>query len=193
MTETAGEPEEQSLPHLNNKKGWSSDLLWTLVGLGLLIGSAFIKFDVPGTSIPISGQSLAVFLVAWFLGCPRGPVCVLIYLLLGFAGAPVFAGGEGGLEKLTGGKGGFLIGFLVCATLISCLKYKWSSVNTTTRAAVIFAVATVLLLVIGNARLAQLYGFEKALEYGFWPFWPGAIIKWLIAISVVYAMKRVSG
>ena len=42
---------------------------------------------------------------------------------------------------------------------------------------IVMAIGTALILICGIAQLTYLYGLEKALEYGFWPFWPGALVK----------------
>jgi biotin transporter BioY len=47
-------------------------------------------------------------------------------------------------------------------------------------------IGTALILVCGLAQLTYLYGLDKALEYGFWPFWPGAIMKIILGAVIVY-------
>ncbi len=49
--------------------------------------------------------------------------------------------------------------------------------------------ATILLLVIGNAHLCYLYGVEKGLEYGLYPFWKGALIKALVGAAIIVLLK----
>lgn len=65
--------------------------------------------------VPISLTNLVIWFGACLLGAKLGTVSVLVYLLLGAAGLPVFSGYGAGLAKLAGPTGGFLIGFLVMA------------------------------------------------------------------------------
>ena len=162
-----------------------------IAGVLVLVASASLSFDVPGTDIPISAQSLAVFLVAYLLGWPAGTGTVFLYLLLGGIGLPVFADGKSGWQTFTGGSGGFLVGFLLSAGWISWWK-RYADSHSFVQLLGIFTSATVLLLAIGNGYLAHLYGWEKGLQYGFWPFWPGALIKILLAAILVGICRGIS-
>ena len=72
-------------------------------------------FSIPIGPVPVSLGTFAVSLCAMILGGPLGAVSVLVYLLLGAAGLPVFTGFQGGLAKLAGPTGGYLAGFLLHA------------------------------------------------------------------------------
>ena len=65
------------------------------------------------TVVPFTLQTFAVFCALELLGGARGTVAVAVYLLLGAAGVPVFAGFTGGLGILLGSTGGYLLGFLL--------------------------------------------------------------------------------
>lgn len=71
--------------------------------------------SVPIGAVPISLTNLVICLAAWLLGARLGTFSVLAYLLLGAAGLPVFSGYGGGLGKLAGPTGGYLVGFLLTA------------------------------------------------------------------------------
>ncbi len=162
-------------------------ILRIAVGIVFLILSASITLDVPGTSIPVSAQSLVVFLVAYLLGWPKGILAIIAYLVLGGLGLPVFADGNSGWPTFSGGSGGFLIGFALSGSFLSWFAEKKYNQWTTNLLA--FTLATIILLFSGNFYLTYLYGFEKALQFGFWPFWPGAIIKIILSVLVVAAYK----
>lgn len=70
------------------------------------------------TAIPFTLQTLGVFLAVGMLGGRRGTAAVVVYLLLGAAGLPVFAGFTGGLGILFGYTGGYFLGFLFSALLM---------------------------------------------------------------------------
>ena len=73
--------------------------------------------SVPAT-VPFTLQTFGVFLAAAVLGGKRGTLAVLVYLALGMAGVPVFAGFQGGMGCLLGSTGGYLIGFLFLALVM---------------------------------------------------------------------------
>ena len=164
-----------------------------MVGLALIFISlgAMIAFDFPwkGGGIPITGQSLAVLVVGFVLGRKRGLLAIALYLILGLVGLPIFAKGASGIETLMGGSGGFLYGFLVGGYVCGALQengYGQSFVDSLTA----MTIGTAIILTCGIAQLSFLYGFEKALEYGFFPFWPGAIVKIILGAAIVYCIPK---
>ena len=148
------------------------------------LGAIFIEltaqltfdFSVSAVSIPITGQTLGVILVAYLCDKYFGILAVLLYLIFGGLGLPVFADGASGWEKFSSGSGGFLIGFLFAALLIYFLKFYWNQKKIGVIITLNF-LATAVILIFGIAWLTNLYGFSKALEYGLFPFWIGALIK----------------
>ena len=74
-----------------------------------------IAIPVPVSPVPLSPATFVVYLTAALLGPKRGCISVLIYLLLGGIGLPVFAGFSGGVGVLAGPTGGYVIGYVPCA------------------------------------------------------------------------------
>lgn len=70
------------------------------------------------TTVPFTLQTFGVFVTVGVLGGKRGSLSVLIYLLLGAIGIPVFAGFTGGMGIVLGSTGGYIIGFLLSALLM---------------------------------------------------------------------------
>ncbi len=83
-----------------------------LVGVG-----AFISIPLPFTPIPIGLQTLFVLLTGLVLGPLWGASAIVLYLLVGLLGLPVFAAGTGGPAHLAGPTGGYLLGFLPAAVV----------------------------------------------------------------------------
>ena len=160
-----------------------------LAGLGVLfiIFGAMIDVDVPWKdgAIPVTGQSLAVLVVAFVLGRKTGMLAIAVYLILGLLGLPIFANGASGIATLMGGSGGFLYGFLVGGYACGLLQEKGHE-RTYSTCLVAMAAGTALILICGIAQLTFLYGFEKALQYGLLPFWPGAIVKIILGAAIVH-------
>ncbi len=77
--------------------------------------------QIPSSPVPFTLQTFAVFLTVYVLGTKRAILSVLIYILLGAAGLPVFSGFRGGPGILFGATGGFIIGFLFMAPVIGLL------------------------------------------------------------------------
>lgn len=82
-----------------------------------------ISFMLP-FGIPLTLQTFAVALCGYTLGKRDGTVSILIYVLLGAVGVPVFAGFAGGFHKIIGMTGGFIVGFLPFAFLSGLGKEK---------------------------------------------------------------------
>jgi biotin transport system substrate-specific component len=70
------------------------------------------------TTVPFTLQTFGVFLAVGVLGGKRGSMAVLVYILLGAVGVPVFAGFAGGLGVLLGKTGGYIVGFIASALLM---------------------------------------------------------------------------
>ena len=94
------------------------ELCATALGAALMALCAWIS--VP-TEVPFTLQTFAVFLVTGLLGLKCGTLSVLVYLLLGAVGLPVFAGFKGGLGALMGVTGGYLLGFVFTALAVGLI------------------------------------------------------------------------
>lgn len=79
--------------------------------------------------IPFTLQTLAVALCGYILGAKKGALTVLVYVLLGAVGLPVFAGFGAGLPKLFGATGGFIFGFFAAAALCGAAKNSGAVIN----------------------------------------------------------------
>lgn len=82
---------------------------------------------VPVSPVPLSLATFAVYLAATLLGAKKGMFSILIYLLLGLAGLPVFSGFSGGAGVLLGPTGGYLIGYIPCGLLTGWLVERDAS------------------------------------------------------------------
>lgn len=99
-------------------------VLPSIIVTALLCGATAVgKIPVPGTPVPITLQTFVLMLAALTLGWQRAGTGVIMYLGLGAAGVPVFAGG-GSTLALIGPSGGFLIGFLPSVIVAAVLAGK---------------------------------------------------------------------
>ena len=106
------------------KKMAFASLFAALIAVG-----AYIKIPIPFSPVPITLQVFFIFLAGAMLGARWGTLSVIVYLLLGIVGLPVFSGGASGLGVLLGPTGGYLIGFVVAAFLVGTLCEKKGTSN----------------------------------------------------------------
>ena len=102
------------------------------IALGAVIIAVCSWISIP-TAVPFTMQTFAVFLILSVLGGKRGTIAIIVYVLLGAIGAPVFASFTSGIGILMGNTGGYIIGFILMGftyRLIIALfgkKYGWRS------------------------------------------------------------------
>lgn len=82
---------------------------------------------VPASPVPFSLALFAVYLAGILLGARRGAFSVLVYLLLGAVGLPVFSGFSGGAGVLLGPTGGYLMGYVLCAAAVGAITGRESA------------------------------------------------------------------
>ncbi len=97
------------------------DVTLVVAGALLIYLTALVSFPVPGSPVPITGQTFGVLLVGGALGFRRGLTGVGLYVLLGVVGLPFFAEGRGGLAVIWGATGGYLVGFAIAGALVGRL------------------------------------------------------------------------
>lgn len=99
--------------------------LFLVGGIGFITAMAQISIPVPGSPVPVTGQTLAVLLIGTTYGARLGVATFAAYLLAGIAGAPVFApsatAANHGIARLTSATGGYLVGMLVASLLLGYL------------------------------------------------------------------------
>lgn len=158
------------------------------IALGALIVALAAQFSVPVpfSPVPMTLQPLAVLAVGGVLGAAGGVSALVLYLVLGCLGLPVFAGGASGPIHLLGPTGGYLLAFPVAAGVTGALvSNKMSSVL---RVLLACALGMVVIHVGGVAQLALL-GRDPALAFrvGFLPFLTGDLLKVGLAAAVILA------
>jgi biotin transport system substrate-specific component len=92
-----------------------------VIGAVLIYLTARIAFPVPGSPVPVTGQTFGVLLVGGALGFRRGLSSVGLYVLIGLIGLPWYAEGKGGVGVILGTSGGYLIGFILAGAAVGRL------------------------------------------------------------------------
>lgn len=98
-----------------------TEALFVVGGIGFISLLAQISLPVPGSPVPVTGQTLGVLLIGTTYGARLGFITFASYLLAGIAGAPIFAGSSHGIEKIVGATGGYLVGMLIASLLLGYL------------------------------------------------------------------------
>lgn len=147
--------------------------------------------SIPIGPIPISLLTLAIYLAAFVLGPKECTISVLIYILLGAAGLPVFSGAAGGLAKLSGPTGGYIVGYLFLAFICSMFVKK-SNANIII-SVVGMIVATAVLYAFGTAwfMIEMKTDLVSSLTMCVFPFIPGDFAK-IVAATLIGKALRVA-
>ncbi|MFS8038304.1 biotin transporter BioY [Xanthobacter sp. AM11] len=167
---------------------WAGAVL--VVGVALLAWSA--QLSIPVEPVPITLQSYVLISLAALLGWQLGGLAVVAYVAIGLMGLPVFSGGRSGVAMLTGTSGGFIAGFIVTALLVGWLEENRARARTLPLLGTL-ALGHLVLLMMGAGWLATLRGASFALEQGFLPFLPGAVLKTIFALATIIAVERLAG
>jgi biotin transport system substrate-specific component len=169
----------------------AKDLL--LVAAGIAVVAALAQVEVPMWPVPITGQTLGVMLVAATLGLRRGVAAMAGYLVLGVAGAPIFATFTGGIAAVGKPSFGFIIGFVATAAVVGWLaERRWD--RRPLLAIALFGGASLIPFAFGIPYMAAVLAamgtpvdLAGALGLGFLPFIVGGIVKWAIAAATMPA------
>ncbi|SFC88878.1 biotin transporter BioY [Ruminococcus albus] len=147
------------------------------------------------TAVPFTLQTFAVFCAVSMLGGKRGFFAVLVYILLGAVGIPVFSGFKGGAGVLLGATGGYIIGFIVIPAL--CLLTEKLFGKKLIAEILSMIVGLALCYAFGTAWFIKVYTDTKgdmtlanALKFCVLPFILWDMLKLAVAISLSAAVKN---
>ena len=142
-------------------------------------------------AVPFTLQTFGVFIAVGVLGGKRGSLSVLVFILLGAIGIPVFANFSGGIGVLAGPTGGYIIGFLFSALLMWAMeklpgkKSVMQIVSMIAGLIVCYAFGTVWFVIV-YGRMNGPIGFTAAVASCVVPF----IIPDIIKIALAYVLSR---
>lgn len=154
---------------------------YIMSAFGAAIIAVLAQVTIPIPLVPITGQTLAIGLIVTILGTKYGTLSVLIYILLGAIGLPVFANFSGGLGILVGPTGGYIVGFVVQAYIMG--KYLEMFGFTYFQAIVSNLIGMVITLAFGTVWLKVVanMSWTSAFLAGTAPFIVVGILKAVIA------------
>ncbi len=155
----------------------------------LIAAGAYIA--IPVGPVPIVLQNLFIYLAGLLLGPRWGSAAVGVYLLAGFCGLPVFAGGTGGIGRLAGPTGGYLVGFLPAVWAVGAVSRLGRGRVIHDVVGMILGTAIIYLLGVGWLMVITGLAPAKALAAGMLPFLPGDAAKIAAAAVIARAVRPV--
>jgi biotin transport system substrate-specific component len=181
---------------------WQRHLLMVVIGALLIVAGARISFYLPGNPfVPVTLQTFGVLFGGALLGFRRGLASVVLYMLLGVIGLPVFALNaqtgqyESGLDTIfnisggaltLGATGGYLIGFLIAAGLVGRLaELGWDRHIGGSIGAMVLGNGVIYLIGVPWLMAATGQSFGWALDFGLWPFLVGDALKLIVAAGLL--------
>ena len=158
------------------------DLTLVVAGAAFTGLAAQIALPIPGSPVPLTGQTFAALLVGASLGWQRGATSMLLYLIAGVAGVPWFQGGSSGVPVSLG----YVVGFVFAGALVGALASRGGD-RTPLRVVGTMALGNLVIYAIGVPWLMAMtgMGLSKALAVGVLPFLVGDAVKIALAAGML--------
>ncbi|MFE4331658.1 biotin transporter BioY [Streptomyces sp. NPDC056831] len=170
---------------------YAVDTALVLGGAALTGIAAQIAVPIPGSPVPVTGQTFAALLVGTALGARRGFLSLAVYALVGMAGVPWFAGGSSGAG---GASFGYVLGMLLAATVVGGLARRGGD-RSVLRTAGTMVVGSAVTYAVGVPYLALATGMSAsaAIAAGLVPFLLGDALKAALAMGALPAAWKLIG
>jgi biotin transport system substrate-specific component len=161
------------------------DIALVTAGAAITGLAAQVVLPVPGSPVPMTGQTFAALLVGTALGWQRGGASMLLYLFAGAAGVPWFNNGTSGMF---GASAGYIVGFVFAAALVGALAGRGTD-RTPVRTAGTMVLGNLVIYAVGLPWLMASAGFDlgTGLEKGVVPFLIGDTMKIVLAAGLLPA------
>ena len=169
-----------------------SNAVLVVSGVLGLAALAQIAIPVPGSPVPVTGQTLGVLILGTTYGSTLGVTTFAMYILAGIAGAPVFANSGHGLDRIVGATGGYLFGMLVATFVLGQLaRFRLDQKFSTALPSML--IGTVITFSFGLIWLYQYTGqsWSWTVNAGLTPFIVGEVLKIAIAGTSLPAIWRI--
>ncbi|MFJ7626182.1 biotin transporter BioY [Streptomyces sp. NPDC097595] len=170
---------------------YAVDTALVLGGAALTGIAAQIAVPVPGSPVPVTGQTFAALLVGTALGARRGFLSLAVYALIGMAGMPWFANGTSGPG---GASFGYVLGMLLAATVVGGLARRGGD-RSVLRTAGTMVLGSAIIYAVGVPYLALSTGMSAsaAIAAGLTPFLLGDALKAALAMGALPASWKLLG
>ncbi|MFD8324641.1 biotin transporter BioY [Streptomyces lydicus] len=188
--ERMGEVLADLLPAASASRARVRDAALVVGGAALTGLAAQIAVPVPGSPVPVTGQTFAALLVGASLGAGRGLLSLALYALAGLAGLPWFAGATSG----AGATFGYIVGMLLAAGLVGALARRGGD-RGVLRTAATMAAGTAVIYGVGVPYLAlsMHMSLGQAAAVGLVPFLIGDALKAALAMGALPTAWKLAG
>ena len=167
------------------------DLTLTALFTALMAVCSWISIP---TAIPFTLQTFGVFVTAGLLGGRRGTLTIVIYLLLGAVGLPVFSGFTGGIGHMLGPTGGYIIGFIFTALIMWLAEHLYGKADKVLVLSMIaglivcYAFGTAWFMIVYTKNTGEI-GLMTALSWCVIPYIIPDIIKIILAVILTRRLR----
>ena len=148
------------------------------------------QLTIPIQSVPITLGTFGVLMAGGFLGKRYGLLALLIYLILGAAGVPVFSMMRAGISVLAGPSGGFILGFAPMAFVVGLVSEKLGHTFKSMLVATLAGTAVCYVMGIGWFMFLTGTGMWSAMVMCMFPFLPGDLAKIILASFLVAKYRK---
>jgi biotin transport system substrate-specific component len=147
------------------------------------------RFEIPHQPVPYTLQTLVVLLSGAFLGARNGAISQALYLAMGIAGMPVFAGGAFGIARLLGPTGGYLLAFPAAAAVTGFFTQKDSSLL---RSLLAMVAGLLVIFTSGTVQLYAVYfhNLRSSISAGFLIFSWWDVLKLGAGAMIYHEMAK---
>ncbi len=169
-------------------KSINTDIALIRVLHGFILLFLTSQISIPLNPVPITLQTVGVMLIGFTFNRNEAIAAVSVYLICGAIGMPVFANFAGGITKIIGPTGGYLMGFLVSVASMTTLRNYFPKDNIIIHC-INGIIGTSITFIFGVAWLAKFVGLEQAIQLGFMPFILTGILKIILTSFCVRYIK----
>lgn len=179
----------------------------TITKIALLVAclaaSAYISIPLGFTPSPLTLQTLIINMIAILLTPLESFLAVLVYILVGLAGLPIFSGGIGGPAKLLGPSGGYIYAFLLAAPAMSWMKKYFLRItdkfikNSSTSQIIAYSVNAIIIgmtiiYLLGTIHMKLIMGntISEVLFMAVVPFIPLDLVKCVCAAAISVPIQK---
>lgn len=168
---------------MNSSRNKTRELTKMALMIAIQCISCYLIIPLPFSMSPIALVTMIVNLNGMILNVKQSLTSMIVYLLIGLAGVPVFTGGSSGPGKLFGPTGGYLFGWVVAAALIAYFRNEKYSFKQYAMLGCCISIPVIYLFGVVQLQMVTHMGWGKAIMTGAIPFIPLDIVK---AVAAAY-------
>ncbi len=172
----------------------TKSIVFVALFAALTAACAFVAIPVPGTPIPIVLQNMMVVLSGLLLGPILGTAATVLFIVAGILGLPIFSGGTGGMAKIMGPTGGFIIGYAFASLVagLICARPRIGRKTSIIRIIIAALCGFVVMYIPGVLHFMRSLDktFAETMALCVTPYLPGDLVKMVISILIAAPLRK---